>query len=197
MNIGIDIDDTTTYSYDNFLIYALEYDKTLRGTGIIEKNMKYDDDFDWTDEETQAFYRKYFIQAFGNVKPKMDAIPILQQLYQDGHHLIFITSRNDKHSSIADIMTKQWMDTYQIPYTKIITKVLYKGPICEQEQIDLFIDDSWGQCTFVADHYPISVLLYDEYHRFNSYPGLTIVNNWKEIYTYVQHINTGSIIEQK
>lgn len=187
MKIGIDIDDTIANSYDNFCTYALKYDKKLRNTGIVKNNRKYYDDFDWSNEETSKFFEDYFLEIFSYIKPKKEAINILNCLYQDGHELIFITSRNNMNTkyNIYNI-TKKWMEECNIPYTKIITEAKYKGPICKKENIDLFIDDSWGQCTFIADNNKIPVILYDEYDKYKDSQGIIRVHNWNEIYTYIK-----------
>ncbi len=189
MKIGIDIDDTIADSYDSFLKCALEYDKTLRNTGIVSQKRLYHYDFDWNEEEINKFYSIYFAKSFGGVTPKKDAIDILRKLKNQEHEIIFITSRNNMNTkySAYDI-TMEWMKKYDVPYTKVITECNDKEAICLKEKIDVFIDDSRSQCTNVARNDAITVILYDEFNMHEDYNESFKVKSWNEIYSIIKDL---------
>lgn len=187
MKIGIDIDDTIADSYDSFLKCAFEYDKTLRNTGIVSKKRLYHYDFDWTEEEISNFYKVYFGRSFGGVTPKEDAMEILKKLKDEGHRIVYITSRNnmDTKFSAYDI-TMEWMRKYNVPYDEVITECNDKEAVCLREKVDVFIDDSQSQCTNTARNKDIMVILYDEFNMHVDYDKSPRVNTWNEIYNIIK-----------
>ena len=61
IKIGLDIDDTICNSSEISLKYALEFDKTLRNTGIVDENHYITRGmFDWSKEEIDQFSTLYF-----------------------------------------------------------------------------------------------------------------------------------------
>ena len=189
MKIGIDIDDTIADSYDSFLKCAFEYDKTLRNTGIVSQKRLYHYDFDWTEEEISKFYKVYFARSFGGVTPKKDAMEILRKLKNEGHEIVYITSRNnmDTEFSAYDI-TMDWMKKYDVPYDEVITECNDKEAICLRERVDVFIDDSQSQCTNTARNKNITVILYDEFNMHQDYDVSPRANSWDEIYNIIKNI---------
>ena len=65
----------------------------------------------------------------------------------------------------------------------------YKGPVVEENKIDLFIDDSIGQCTFIADNNKIPVIMFGKSSNNIEYKGLVRLNSWLEIYNYIKNLN--------
>ena len=80
------------------------------------------------------------------------------------------------------------MDKHKIPYDKLIVNAKEKAPICLEEKIDLFIDDSIHNCIEVANK-NIPVLLFDA--SFNKKCTLfKRVFSWKEIYIEVERMKS-------
>ena len=71
-------------------------------------------------------------------------------------------------------------------FDKLIVGVKYKGPVIEEEGANIFIDDSVGQTTFVADNYDVNVILFSKQN--NHYNNIKVIGSWNEIYNYIKKI---------
>ena len=80
-------------------------------------------------------------------------------------------------------MSKNYLDSKGIKYNELYVGVSDKGNFCNENNIDLFIDDNIKNCEMVK-LYGIDVLLYD--NVFNKKSDLKRVNNWNEILEYVR-----------
>ena len=89
-------------------------------------------------------------------------------------------SKTDDNSYL---LSKNYLDSKGIKYNEIYTGISDKGKFCNENNIDLFIDDSINNCSSVKS-YGIDVLLYD--NIFNRNSDLKRVSNWKEILKYIR-----------
>ena len=47
--------------------------------------------------------------------------------------------------------TEEWLSNYEIPYVKLITNANNKAKVVKDNEIDIFIDDSYNNCKAVSD----------------------------------------------
>ncbi len=182
MRIGIDIDDTITDSWE----YLIPYYSRLF-------NIK----------EDELHKRKPYFAAvkdlividkfFEKVKPiydeAADKIPlkdnvkeVIDKLYERGHYIYFITARGKGYTNAYN-ETKEYLDKHNIKYEKIITDAMDKSIPCKEENIDLFIDDSYKHCKEVAD-IGIDTLMPSQYYNLE-YTEFKHFNDFSELYDYV------------
>lgn len=197
MILGIDIDDTITNTYDSLSTYAQEYTiselhrqpdyksvdcKTHRYT----KSMMH-----WNDEEEHNFFIKYYEKVIGEVKTKFLASKYLQKLKDEGHKIVLITARF-RLDEVFDVeeLTKRYIKENNIPCDKLIIDAQDKGKIAREENIDIFIDDSYKNCKDVLKE-GIKVYMMDS--RVNcSLPEdeeVERVYSWPQVYSKIKEIN--------
>ncbi len=182
MNIAIDIDDTITNTYETMVpMIALFYDKDLNK--LLHNKPSY--------KELYALprFKEFSDQCYetiASIAPlKNGVVDILQRLKNEGHKIIFITSRNNQefknpYQTCYDYLTKN-----QIPFDKLIVNASNKAEICLKEHIDLFIDDSTKHCQAVSKK-GITTLQFNSVFENNS--KLNKVTTWEEVYHQVQNM---------
>lgn len=184
MKIGIDVDDTITNTYE-FLIkvvaehYKMDYDE------LLNRNLGYDYFFNNDEFPDYTFFvdRKY-----DDLAPKFpikeDASEYLNMLHEQGNEIVIITARHYGEYEDPYNLTFNYLTKNNIPFDKIVVGAFDKAKVVLDEQIDLFIDDSIGNCNKVLET-GIDVLLFDA--RFNKNSELKRVNNWKDVYELINN----------
>lgn len=194
MNIGIDIDNVIA-SFDNALLKeSLKYDKKLRNTGIINENADYIKRgmFDWTNEESEKFYKENIERIAINLKPIHRASEIIKKLKKDGNKIYIITGRENGDYTNPTEMTKNWLEKYNIEYDKLIFTDAYdthaKTVECIKNNIDVMIEDTKRICEDLNNN---NVKVYQMQTRFNKkVQGVQRVSSWSEIYSKISELYT-------
>ena len=187
MKIGIDIDDTITDLQDDLLIEAIEYDKTLRGTGIIYPERKYiGQRFDWNEEEKEYYLSELRWKVMNKAKIREGAIEVIQKLKEEGNEIIFITARSNRYHNDPYNTTNKWLNDNNIPFDKLVISALDKGKICEEENIDIFIDDQERNCTLTQNK-GIKTIYFDIEHKEVNNNFITCYS-WYDILSKIESI---------
>ena len=123
MNIGIDIDDTISETYETFFTYAQKYiledlkrNIDISDNGKIEHSYHYADMTKLSQEENTQFLKKYLVPVFNETKPKALADKYINKLQEDENQIIIITSRREKYRNL----TEEWLKEYNINYNNSI-----------------------------------------------------------------------------
>ena len=135
MNIGIDIDDTISDTYDSIFNYAQEYTiNNLKRSGKINKDEKlythmYSTKMhNWSKEEEKDFLDKYYERIIKEVKPKKFAVEVINKLKKE-NNIYLITARfNSKKFNIEE-ETKNWLKLYGINYDKLYLNIENKAEL--------------------------------------------------------------------
>ena len=167
MRIGIDIDDTITDTYKE-IVKILSYNNNIDFLYLYNMKLNYDELF--------SNYNSCMKLS------KEDVLEVINELSQN-NEIIFITARNNIDYDNSYLLSKNYLDSKGIKYNEIYTGISDKGKFCNENNIDLFIDDSINNCSSVKS-YGIDVLLYD--NIFNKNSDLKRVSNWKEILKYIR-----------
>ena len=95
MKIGIDLDGVIFDSEKDFRIYSELYDmlELKRNSKKNEKEIKFQDRFDWTEEETNRFLEKYHTKITEEANFMPGAKKVLKMIKEEGHELIIISAR--------------------------------------------------------------------------------------------------------
>ena len=80
-------------------------------------------------------------------------------------------------------ITEVYIEKNGIMYDKLITNSQAKDKTCQEEQIDLFIDDNIKHCQSVSN-IGKEVLMFENYYN-KDYSNVKHVKTWKEIYEYI------------
>ena len=188
--ITIDIDDTVASTSEYLMEYAQRFDNEHNGKGIVNPTMNLPRCFDWTSDDTKLFLDTVFDKYVDEVPPVLNAVECINALKSAGHKIIFVSSRNENQMKNPYERTLAWLKKNNFQFDKLIVKAKYKGPVIEEEGADVFIDDSVGQTTFVANNYDIDVILFS--NSSESYNNIIVINAWNEILNHVLQTNIKS-----
>lgn len=184
MKIGVDIDDTTTKTWDTFY---KEYAKLFN---IPEEELYNDTPYYRGKIQSKCTLEEYFeiVRPTNdiltpNLPLKENAKEVIDKLYELGHTITFITARGKETTNPYET-TKNYLDEHNIKYEKVILSPKDKASACIEEKIDLFIDDSIKHCTAVSEK-GIEVLMFDNRHN-KTCNKFKRVNNWDEIYEHIK-----------
>lgn len=157
MNIGIDIDDTISDTYAVLFPYAEKYtaEELKRNIEFSGKELKthlYVETFhNWSEEEAKNFWRKYYQEIMEKVRPKVLAKEVIEKLKEEGKHIYLITARFPSEEFDIEELTRKWLGNYGIMYDELIMNAQNKVEIAIEKKIDIFIDDSYKNCSTVAN----------------------------------------------
>lgn len=182
MKIGIDIDDTITDSWKDYIPIYSELFNIPKEKLQKSKPYYYSLNNKISVEEYFQKMTEIHDEITPNITLKENVKEVIDKLYELGHKVIFITARGKSHSDPYKI-TKEYLDKHRIKYEKLIVGVTDKGKVCEEEKIELFIDDSIKHCESVSSR-GIEVLLFEtEYNKDNQ--KFKHVTSWESIYKYI------------
>lgn len=194
MNIGIDIDDTIAKTSEQTDIYAKEYTENVLKRKFEFRKIEILDPmwarhlYGWSDEEDKNFWNLYYEKVMENVKPKHDAIEIINELSKE-NKIIIITARWDRESGIISEITKKWIEKYNINYDKLFIGHLDKRDIVKENDIELFIDDSFKTCKQISEIGVRTFIMDSRINKEMEDDKLERVFSWKEIAKKIKEVN--------
>lgn len=183
MRIGIDIDDTITNTWNDIIpsfsnMFNIPIEKLKKSNPYYE-SVK--------DRYTIEEYYNKVMTIYDNIVPMVslrnNVVNVLNDLHNMGHKIIFISSRG-KGFSDAYTLTKNYLDSYNIKYDKLIVNANNKGDIAFSQQIDLFIDDNINHCFNVLKKGIKVLLMETEYNK--ECIELKHLKKWDDIYKYLE-----------
>ncbi len=184
MNIGIDIDDTITYTYETLLpMVAVKYGMSL--TKLKEQRPSYK-----MMKNSFPNYDKFAQESLpiaAKLTPVRDgAIEVIRKLREQGHNIIFITARNKEEFKDPHKISYDFLNANNIPYDKLLVNIQDKAKQCIIEGIDLFIDDNNDHCRAVHKT-GIETIQFGTIFT-SKIKGINRVESWEEIYIVVQEM---------
>lgn len=197
MKLGIDIDDTIANTFETGMKYAEEFTKKCcnrtytnieERMGKLKTHRHWQDVFEWNREEEIEFFKKYYIQVMEETKVKESACEVINKLYQD-NEIIIITARYDikgtAEGNIVENITRKWLNKNNIPYHK-----LYLGrdklEVCKENQVDIFIDDSFENCKHVQSGNIKSYLIDHVTNKKVNCEDIERAYGWKDFYQKIE-----------
>lgn len=189
MNIGIDIDDTISKTFEYSYPLSKEYTKNVlkRDSLNLEDVSCVSHQYlklinNWNKEEQDKFWNINYKAIIQNVEPKTDVIEVIKKLKSDGHNICLITARmkDDKFDVVLE--TKNWLNKNGIVYDELIIDALEKGEIAKKQNIDLFIDDSFKNCKDITSFGIKAYLIDSPVNKGLEDDKICRVFSWNEIY---------------
>lgn len=184
MNIGIDIDDTITYTYETLLPiinmkYGMQFNKLLKQNpsyGMLHNVLPNFKSFAMDNYSTMA-----------KIVPVRDGVvDVLNKLREQGHKIIFISARNNMEYNNPYDISLNYLKLNNIPFDKLIVNVNDKAKECILQDIDLFIDDNTKNCKAVKGRGIETLQFGTIFTPVNKH--LKRVNSWEEVYNIVQEM---------
>lgn len=190
MVIGIDIDDTTVVTVESMVKYGDKYDTEVLNREAKKDNLGKIKDryymkalYGWTEEEKFAFFDMYYKNVLEECYPLPNASEIINKLKQEGNEIIFITARltNIKNCETENI-TKETFRKYNIPYDKLIMNVDDKLKFCKENDVEVFIEDSYETCKSLQENGIKAYLMTTKMNRNIVDDKIERVSSWDEVY---------------
>lgn len=185
MNIGIDIDDTITYTYENMLPFvSVMYNKNL--VDLYKAKPSYQELI-----KTLPNYDKFVHDTFPAmvklVPLRPHVVEVLEKLKRDGHKLIFITARSDdEYLGRAYEYSFEYLKVNKVPFDKLVIGSKNKSIDCISNNIDLFIDDSSKHCKAVQRK---GIPVIQIANSFTSpVRGIRRAKDWNEVYDIIKEM---------
>jgi len=191
MRIGIDIDDTIADTYEVMFAYAQHYTiNELGRTGEIKNEVTNHHFYaeimhNWSQEEAENFWNQYY-EKIQYIKPFTLAVEVLQKLKAEGNEIVLITARYPASHFDIKKVTLEWLKTNNIPYDEIEIIREGKAQVALDKKVDLFIDDSFKNCTEVANVGIKSYLMDTRTNKGLSAENVTRVYSWSDIYDRIK-----------
>lgn len=170
MKIGLDIDDTLTNTKEAFA-------KSIKKYCHKHKWKQYNEQKKLTEEEFKIFLMEYGKKTYETMKPKKEAIKIINSWNEMGHEIYFITARCEEDLKGIETITIEYLKKYNINYQSIFFHSKNKGEDSKNLNLDVFVDDRESVLdTLKMDIYKIRML--DNIQNYSKYKKVT---SWKEI----------------
>ena len=196
MVIGIDIDDTTVVTVESMVKYGDKYDTEVLNREAKKDNLGKIKDryymkalYGWTEEEKFAFFDMYYKNVLEECYPLPNASEIINRLKQEGNEIIFITARltNIKNCETENI-TKETFRKYNIPYDKLIMNVDDKLKFCKENDVEIFIEDSYETCKNLQENGIKAYLMTTKMNRNIVDDKIERVSSWDEVYEKITNL---------
>ncbi|MBR3881791.1 MAG: hypothetical protein IKJ36_00820 [Clostridia bacterium] len=196
MVIGIDIDDTTVVTVESMVKYGDKYDTEVLNREAKKDNLGRIKDryymkalYGWTEEEKFAFFDMYYKNVLEECYPLPNASEIINKLKQEGNEIIFITARltNIKNCETENI-TKETFRKYNIPYDKLIMNVDDKLKFCKENDVEVFIEDSYETCKSLQENGIKAYLMTTKMNRNIVDDKIERVSSWDEVYEKITNL---------
>ena len=159
MNIGIDIDDTISDTFEALLAYSQKYTiEDLKRESNIDINKDYLNHLyivsasGWNDLETKNFWEKYYEDILNAVNIKNFASKVINNKRKNGDKIFLITARWDMPNFDTKKLTENWLLENNVQYDKLFMNASDKVQLVKENNIDLFIDDSFNNCKQISEN---------------------------------------------
>lgn len=194
MVFGIDIDDTisdTTEKMFNlvqkFIVEDLKREPLIDEVPIYTHHV-IETIHGLSEEEFTSFLVKYYRELTEGVIPKTFSVEYLKKLKDEGNKIVLITARIETTDFDVKKSTEEWLKKYDIPYDKLIINAKTKLKAAQEEKVDVFIDDSFMNCSDVSKSGIKAYLMDSRGNRGLNPEGFERIYSWPHLY-YKLHNN--------
>lgn len=190
MKIGIDIDNTITNTLPILKQYCKKYNEE-----VVKRNLQMHEEgyasynlYDWTKEENADFCEKYLEEVVLQAKVKEQAKEVIENLKEEGHSIIIMTSRIKPMFKTPYETTERFLKEKGIRYDTLLVGSLDKNQLCIENGIDIMIEDETHHILPIAKRIP--VIVFEEiYNKDCKGNNIIKVTNWNEVYEVIQQMN--------
>ena len=194
MKIGIDIDDTTVITVKSMIKYADLYDTKILGRkgtngnlGLIQNRYYLKVLYGWDDKTKFDFFDTYYKNVLEECVPMPNAPETITKLKEEGNEISFITARltQIKNCDTENITINTLKDN-KIPYDKLIINASDKLKFCKENEIEIFIEDSYDTCKQLEESGIKTYLMTTKMNQNIDAGEIERVKDWNEIYQKVK-----------
>ncbi|MDR2934100.1 MAG: hypothetical protein LBU68_02350 [Rickettsiales bacterium] len=192
LNIAFDIDGVLTDAQR----FAFDYGYELFRTPVVNPNAYYENEiFGLSSERYDDFWNRYGLFYFGQYPMRDFAAQVIKQLHEDGHNVVFITSRNNLATGYCKMswsefqkLVNNWFEKSGIPNPKIIYCDGSKLPYCLEQKIDVMVEDKAEHVLELSKS--IKMICFDvDYNRHVKGKNILRAYSMLEVYDLVKSIS--------
>ena len=190
MKIGIDLDGVVIDSETTFRTYEEIFDiDTVKGNNLINREEpKFQARYNWTEEQKQEFIEKYFLTVSKESNLMSGFIGVYNLLKKQGHEFVVITARGGFVKEMKDDAIRL-LEENKIIFDKYYWKIDDKLEVCQNENIDIMIDDDWKIIKRLADNHVKTLYFRDtNLVKLEENEYIKEVNNWGDIYRFIKFL---------
>lgn len=200
MKIGIDIDDTIANTFETGMKYAQQFTRKYcnraytdinKRLGSVKSHRHWQTIFEWNSEEEIEFFKRYYKRIVEEVDVKEEVCDVINQLYLQ-NEIIFITARFEVEGERIEELTKRWLRKNNIPFHQLYLG-RKKSEVCQKNQIDIFIDDSYENCKSVQVVGTKVYLMDHTANRNIEDKEIERVYGWNDLYRKMQEYKEGKL----
>lgn len=191
MNIGVDIDGVIldseramNFYADYFAHFELNKKRLRNDSVFVEKN------FDFTKQETDLFFAKYFDFVTKTCGFVPGAREILKRLEDDGHKLFIISMRGFYHESEIEFC-KPRLDELGVNFEKVLWAARDKSDACKKFNLDFLIEDNPEHIQKILTTTTKAIQLKDKTFDVPEVRGenVFVAHNWIEVYELIEQFS--------
>lgn len=187
MKIGIDVDgvlfDAERAYRTSAEILTLDVFGAKEDKLINKSEMAVDVRMGWTPEETDVWMKDCLIKDAKNANFMPGAIEVINRLKNMGHKLYIITARGGDFLEMENI-TLDKLKEVNLEFDGYFFASGDKGKICQENGIEILIDDGLNNCKSACENGIKSLYFRDVNIAKFEHELCKEVNNWGEIYKY-------------
>lgn len=180
MVIGVDIDDVLTNTSQKIKEYLEKYEKSGDGKKYIVEVVR----GEIPTENIRIFFENYINEILKNVTLKENSKDVIGRLVEQGHQIIFITSRGESRFPGSEKITIEFLKENNIKYSKIIFNSFDKTNDCKENNVELMIDDSIKNCELIKN-IGIKTFVYTSDVNKKMNTEIERIENWLELEDYI------------
>ncbi len=184
MNIGVDIDDTITFTSEYIEEYMNEYSKHYLGDDSLREYITDVMRGRLTNELVRKFYLENSLKMASNFELKPKAKETLAKLREERNRIIIITARSETYYPNVQDFCEDYLRRKEVQFDKVITAAKDKVKACQDEKIDLLIDDSITTCENLTQN-GINALVFNSRLNKQKETFCPRAEDWDEVYSFV------------
>ena len=179
LTIGIDIDDTLTDTTCIVRKYFME----SNNRELINNMEEIIRGYYKSDEITLAF-KNMRDRLINEVKVKKGVREAIEKLHNKGYKIVLITARDDNYFGDAYKVCYDYLTRNGIVFDKLLVGRTYKIETCEEENVDIIIDDSVEVIDKAISIGLDAILITSSLNVDRETKGQRF-SNWDSIYKYI------------
>ncbi len=187
MKIGIDVDGTLIDYYEKLCCKAELFDFVEKNNNKTTKNSYWvQDRHMWSKETWNEFCNKYLLKLTEESNFMPGAKEVLNLLAEEGHEIILISARGIEFDEMITLVEDKIKDN-KLKISKCYWKANDKLKICQEEKVDIMIDDDPRICENVSRNGIKTLYFRNIYGRElqeNKY--LIEIHNWGKAYRVIK-----------
>ncbi|MBR2712958.1 MAG: hypothetical protein IKE73_04545 [Bacilli bacterium] len=189
LKIGLDLDGVVIDSETTFRTYEEIFDiEKNRNTLIDREEPKFQQRYNWTEEEKNEFIQKYLMEVAESSNLMSGFKKVYELLKKEDIEFIVITARGGFIRKMKDNAENLLKDD-NIIFDKYYWMQDDKLDVCLKENVDIMIDDDFRIIEKIASN-KIKTLYFRDTNlkKLEENEYIKEVNNWGDIYRYIKDL---------